>query len=128
MIGVTPVGILTSQPEASQKFYHEVMGVDRVQQVKRMDQDVSGDPNVLMKLESPCLEVFAIETRLMDRQSNRVIRRDYSLLLHPKDTHSLLEKLASENIECQVSEKGKMVFEDLNGITWEIRPEKAFLA
>jgi len=121
MVGVTPVGIITNCPNESRKFYKEVMGVDRVQFLKKIVSEDVETENFLLRLESPQLEILSIETRLLDRAVNRVVRKDYSLHFHPKDLKELLRNLNKEKIETRIDDKGNLSFEDLNGIHWEIR-------
>jgi catechol 2,3-dioxygenase-like lactoylglutathione lyase family enzyme len=121
MTGVTPIGIITSLPAESRQFYREVLGVDRVQFVKELNND--GLEGMLIRLESPWLEVFSTETRLMDRTTNRVVRRDFSLQIHPVDVENLLVRLEKANVAVRRDARGTIRFEDFNGISWEVRPE-----
>lgn len=121
MIGVTPVGIITKTLAESKKFYREILGIERIQVVKPIQFDEM--EGVLIRLESPELEVFSVETRLLDRALNKIIRRDFSLQYHPRNPAQFLQKLAKENIELRKDEKGKVAFSDLNGVNWEIYPE-----
>ncbi len=122
MVGVTPVGVLTDRPSESKRFYKEVLGVDRVQFLKKVPSPDGGETeSVLLRLESPHLEVFSVETRVMDRSVNKIVRRDYSLMFHPADFKNLLHKLNVEKIETKMDDRGHLHFEDINGIGWEVK-------
>ena len=120
MTGVTPIGILTEKPLESKIFYGETMGIEKIMAVKHIDT-VNGLPGTVLRLESPQIELFSTELRVLDRRVNRAIRHDHRIILHPRDSASLLIRLDRLGIEPEVLWGGSLLFDDLNGITWEIR-------
>ncbi|HEY9069459.1 MAG TPA: VOC family protein [Candidatus Ozemobacteraceae bacterium] len=120
MIDVTPLGILTEQPESSRQFYRTVLGIERVQTCTLPPADGAG-PQALLRLESPQIEVFSSETRLLERTTNAVIGVEHRLLLKPRDPQGLIARLESAGIALTDRHGASAAFEDLNGIRWELR-------
>ena len=121
MIGVTPVGIITTLPSESRRFYRDILGVERVQMVRSVESD--GMEGMLLRLESPYLEVFSIETRLQGQNCNRIINRDFALQLRPPNVKKVLYRLDQEDVKTRTDAKGTIRFADVNGIAWEIPSE-----
>ncbi|HNW33576.1 MAG TPA: VOC family protein [Candidatus Ozemobacteraceae bacterium] len=119
MIGVTPLGILTDKPGPSRQFYKQILGIERVQTCSEMTSPEAR--GTLMRLESPQVEVFATETRLLDRTENTVISAEHRLIMRPRDPQALVERLAVAGINISRTSGGSASFEDMNGINWEIR-------
>ncbi len=119
MVGVTPVGIVTSKPEESRQFYGRTMGIERVQVLRRLFME--GMEGVVMRLESPNLELLETETKVLERSVNQTVRCEYRMILRPRDIGGVLHRLAQEGITPQTSRYGSFVFDDLNGISWEIK-------
>lgn len=119
MIGVTPVGIITSKLAESRHFYSGVMGIERVQVLRKLLGE--GMDGVVMRLESPQLEILETEMKVVERPVNQPTRRDFRMIMRPRDIGGLLFRLAQEGITPQTSQYGSFVFDDLNGISWEIK-------
>ncbi|HOY67710.1 MAG TPA: hypothetical protein PLP29_12545 [Candidatus Ozemobacteraceae bacterium] len=120
MIDVTPLGILTDQPESSRQFYRTVLGIERIQSCTLPTQNGAPAPT-LLRLESPQVEVFSSETRLLERTTNAVIGIEHRLLLKPRDPLGLLSRLETAGIALLDRHGATATFEDLNGIRWELR-------
>lgn len=123
MTDVTPLGIITDKVEESCAFYKNVMGIERV--VRLGSKLTEGASDTVLKLESPDIEVISTQLRIGDRSVNRMIRRDHRLILRPRDLGSLLNKLSKLGIEPASNPSGGMMFEDINGINWELRINRA---
>jgi len=130
MIGVTPVGIVTYLPEESRRFYHGVLGVEQVYPLRSIDAP-QGRATVL-RLESPQIEVFSVETRQLDATpapnggalcGSRAPMTDSRLILHPNDPAALQQRLVKHGVTIRNGIRTGFRFEDLNGITWETAPE-----
>jgi len=119
MIGVTPLGILTDKPGPSREFYRQVLGIERVQTCPELRSlEARG---TLMRLESPQVEVFATETRLLERTEKTLISSEHRLIMRPRNPQSLVERLTVAGIDITLTARGFASFEDMNGISWEIR-------
>ena len=131
MIGVTPVGIFTYLPEESRRFYHGVLGVEQVYPLRSIDAP-EGKATVL-RLESPQIEVFSVETRHLDAAptpttsalcGSRAPMNDSRLILHPNDLAGLQKRLVKHGVTIRNGVRNGFRFEDLNGITWDAAPEE----
>ena len=122
MIGITPVGIFSSTPEESRAFYRNVLGCERVQVLPAgppgSPQEIDGR---IVRLERPQVELLSTEYKLLDRQVNQLIHKDHRLILRPRNLGELLNRLQAAGIEPAEHSRGGLIFEDLNGVTWEIR-------
>lgn len=130
MIGVTPVGIFTYLPEESRRFYRGVLGVEQVYPLRSIDAP-QGKGTVL-RLESPQIELFTVETRHLDTPpssdagalcGSRAPMNDSRLILHPQDLTALQQRLVKHGVTVKNGVRNGFKFEDLNGITWEAAPE-----
>ncbi|NLI79675.1 MAG: hypothetical protein GX442_24930 [Candidatus Riflebacteria bacterium] len=119
MVGVTPVGVITDKPAESRHFYGTVMGIERVQTLRRLFME--NMEGVILRLESPAIEVLETETKVLERPVNQTVRREFRMIMRPRDIGGVLFRLAKEGITPQTSPYGSFVFDDLNGISWEIK-------
>jgi catechol 2,3-dioxygenase-like lactoylglutathione lyase family enzyme len=119
MQGVTPVGIISQKPLESREFYRQVLGIERVMTLRRLAEE--GMNGTVLRLESPQIEILATEFRLLDRVVNQPLPRDHRIILRPRDMGALVQRLRQAGIEPVTNPSGGMLFEDLNGISWEIR-------
>lgn len=153
MKGITPFGIYTCRPEESRAFYRSILGIERIWSMTtpavetasgspashpehRRPADTSSwkassaeedalDFGVVLRLESPRLELFASEVRLLDRRVNDRVRGQYQLVLYPGDLRNAARQLEEAGIEFRTDYAGRLYFEDLNGIQWEMRETPA---
>ena len=120
MTGVTPVGIITEKPLESRAFYARTLGIERVMTLRHIDED-EGMAGTVLRLESPQIELLSTELRILDRRINQAIRRDHRIILRPRDMGGLLNRLTTAGIEPESLPTGGLTFDDLNGISWEIK-------
>ncbi len=119
MMGVTPVGILTNDPAGSRDFYSRVLGIERVLTLREV---VSDDfEGVLMRIESPQVEVLSTEVRLLDRAVNQTVRHDHRIIFRPNDFGGLVARLSAAGIPLRYSGTGVLNFKDINGISWDVK-------
>ena len=119
MVGVTPVGIITNKMAESRHFYGNVMAIERVQVLRRLrTENVDG---AVMRLESPQIELLETEMKVLERSANQTVRCDFRMIVHPRDTGGLFFRLAQEGIVPRARRHGGFEFDDLNGISWEIK-------
>lgn len=121
MIGVTPVGVFTYLPEESRRFYHGVLGVEKVCPLQSIEA-AEGRATVL-RLESPQIEVFSVEIRNLEDSPTRGRLNDSRLILRSPDLADLQQRLISYGVAIGEAVRKGFRFEDLNGITWEASPE-----
>ncbi len=120
MKGITPFGIYTDQPDESRAFYRSVLGIERVWSM-RPTAETQAEPGVVLRLESPRLELFASELHLTDRQVNDRVPGRCQLVLYPDDMTRAAQTLEKAGIDFRSDYAGRLYFEDLNGVQWEIR-------
>lgn len=118
MKGITPFGIYTDQPAESRVFYRSVLGIERIWSMPASARTASG---VVLRLESPRLELFASELHLTDRQVNDRLPGRLQLVLYPDDMRRAVQSLEQAGIDFRSDYAGRLYFEDLNGVQWEIR-------
>lgn len=119
MKGITPFGIYTCKPEESRAFYRSILGIERIWSMTTPADTL--DSGVVLRLESPRLELFASEVRLLDRRVNDRVRGQYQLVLYPGDLRNAARQLEEAGIEFRTDYAGRLSFEDLNGLQWEMR-------
>jgi|GEM_PF-1279565 len=124
MTGVTPIGIITNQPDESRRFYKETMGLERVQTLREIvGENVHG---VLMRLESPQIELLSTEIRILDRDVNQSVGKDNRIIIKPRNFSGFATRLSKAGICPQSQTKGGYTFEDLNGISWFVQGGSIF--
>ena len=121
MIGVTPVGIFSVKPDESREFYAKTLGCERVQIIINRNNTEDSLSGKVLRIESTQVELFSTEYKLLDRSINQVVRKDHHLVLRPRNLGTLLNRLQAAGIEPQENPRGGLMFEDLNGVTWEIK-------
>ncbi|HNV68388.1 MAG TPA: VOC family protein [Candidatus Ozemobacteraceae bacterium] len=120
MKGITPFGIYTNHPEESRNFYRSVLGIERIWSMSAAEQAAERS-GVVLRLESPRLELFASELRLTDRRVNDRVPGLCQLVLYPGDLLRAAQTLEKAGVDYRADYTGRLYFEDLNGIQWEMR-------
>lgn len=148
VLEVSPVGVLTTDPVGSERFYRGVLGIERVipqplPTAFPAGPDSTPDPPgngtaapvaalgrvlrseavpVLLKLESPAIELASTETRLAGNRRCETSRQ-LRLVLRPRDYSSMLVRLIDAQLlgrTTQLDARG-VAFADLNGVQWEVQ-------
>ncbi|MBF0407727.1 MAG: VOC family protein [Candidatus Riflebacteria bacterium] len=127
MLGVTPVGILTDSPVESRCFYTKTLGLEQVYPLSHINTDTEITPEVVLRLESPQIELMTVQTKLFRKNGPVTVNENTRLIIHSRDTGKLLERLTLYGTELERTTRGNFSFTDLNGINWEIsRNEMTF--
>lgn len=116
---VTPIGVIVSDKDKSYKFYKEVMEIERVQTLKKVF--LNNFEGYILRLESPEIEVFETEAQIRDRPAFPIIKKVYNIQYKPINFGNVVSKLSKFGVNLDQSLNGKICFEDLNGLNWELK-------